>query len=146
MDMMNRFYQRLVDITSNERYFYSDFDITLGKQFGPNPDPIEVRCNFQDLVKLCEDIESEGFTGIIELDPRRALFGVRFVTHVGDKTLRGPAPDPDEIVKVFCSVRNIHLIIQSLKLSYPDVVEEFNTLFSSEGEPFFSKLALRWRT
>jgi hypothetical protein len=134
--MMNRFYQRLVDITSNERYFYSDFDITFGKQKGPNPDPIEVRCSFQDLVKLCDDIESEGFTGIIELDPRRLLFGVRFVTHVGD---------PDEIVKVFCDVRGIHLIIQSLKLSYPDVVEEFNTLFSSEGEPFFSKLALRWR-
>lgn len=134
---MNRFYQRLVDITSNERYFYSDFDITFGKQKGLNPDPIEVRCSFQDLVKLCEDIELEGFTGIIELDPRRLLFGVRFVTYVGD---------PDEIVKVFCDVRNIHLIIQNLKLSYPDVVKEFNTLFSSEGEPFFSKLALRWRT
>ena len=143
---MTRFHQIFSDIIADESYFYSDFEVIFGKQHGPDPDPIEVHCKFQELAKLCKDLESKGFIGVIELDPRRLLFGVRFVIHVG--TVAEPldlTANPDEIVKVFCHLRDIHVIVQHLRHQHPSITKEFNTLLDSEGQPFLSSLALRWQ-
>ena len=122
-------YSLVETILYDEKYFYFDGKLRDYR------DAIEVHCSFEEMVTLVQDIEKRGWNGIIDHDPGRLLFGVRF-----DMT----GPDYDGF-KVFCKVSGMNNVVKNLKNSYPEIVSEMNLLMSSKNKLFREVIPSRYK-